>query len=159
MNIGKLEDKLVCFLSPIKFAAFTSIILAVFIRVANPFYHFIGGPNTTPLTPVPEAILKATFIFCGLFALLGNGRTIKLRLSIVLIPYYYLALLYIVKFFQTFTQSLVLPMIVLTMFSLWLLLAGEYYESNNRKCPNFVDSYVDWLVAQFNFKSNRQDKG
>jgi len=156
MDERKLIHKAICFLSPIKFSAWGIILLSFFSNLSNPFFHYLGGPSSTAPIPIPEFILKAFFFFCGAFALLGNGKTIKARLTVVLIPYYYLAILYIVKFIQTGTESLMLPMITLVTTSVWLLIVGEYYESTDRKCPSFVDSYVDWLIAQFNYKNYRK---
>jgi hypothetical protein len=156
MSIGELRHKIVCFLSPIKFSAWGIMLLAFFSNLANPFFHYVGGPNGTPFTPIPEYVLKAIFFFCGAFALLGNGKTIKARLTAVLIPNYYLATLYTMKFIQTGTESLILPMITLITTSLWLLIVGEHYESTDRKCPSFIDSYIDWLSAKLNYKTYRK---
>lgn len=157
MNMQKIANKVICFLSPMKFAAWLVLILAFFTKLSNPFYHFEGGPNSIPPTPLPEAIFKTFFIFCAMFVLLGNGKTVKLRLSLLMIPFYYLTIVFVHKFWQTNTQSLLLPMIILGILTVWIGIAGEYYESNHGKCPDFVDSYVDWLAAKFNFKSYRQD--
>lgn len=159
MDTRGFSHKVVCFLSPIKFSAWGIILLALFANLSNPFFHYVGGPNTTPMTPIPEYILKAVFFFCGGFALLGNGKTIRMRLNLVLIPSYYLAILYIIKFIQTGIESLILPIAILVWSSIWLTIVGEHYESTDRKCPSFVDSYINWLSAKFNYKNNRKVKG
>jgi len=121
-KLHSFYEKLIKFLTPVKLAALILVILGVLDHLT---YFDVYGTRGECLE---EALVRSFFIFCGLFALFGNGKTAKLRTFIVSIPYYYLSIFYLVSGFQLNSDSLLTLAVPSAVFAIWLNFAGYYYE-------------------------------
>lgn len=118
--LKKLRD----FLSPIRLMGFMDLGIALIDNLSNPLEH---NPLSTSGSII-EIILQAIAMFCGIFAIMGNGRTRRIRAIVVSLPILYLAILYTISYINTQTHVLLLPILFLWLTSLWLILVGDNYE-------------------------------
>jgi len=134
------------FFTPTKMTALMVFLFAALVNVANPFEHSVDTGSW--YVPIPNFAIRTLFIFCGLFSLMGNGNTVKIRHMMVSIPMVYLSIIYLQKYIETHVHSLILPTILLCVYTAWLVLTGECYDYAIKRCPSVVDSYINWTIAK-----------
>lgn len=109
------------FLTPIKGSAIVLILLGILDNLTYIQHSQVENP-------LAETLVRSFFIFCGLFAVLGNGKTAKLRAFIVSIPYFYLAIFFLVTATFLGDKSLFVIGVPPALFGIWLIVAGSDYE-------------------------------
>jgi hypothetical protein len=109
--------------SPVKMLSLMLIIMAFIDHLTEPL--FLVGYEKTFLT---ETLMRIVFFFIGFFGLLGNGRTKEVRARIVSMPFAYLASLYVIKYYHSMEDWLLLPLSILLVLTLWIVLIGAKYE-------------------------------
>ena len=108
--------------TPIKMLSVLLILLGAVDHLADPIEHVHLEECTT------EWLIRSLFVFAGMFGIMGNGRTSDLRAVVVGLPYLYLATLYIIRYIQTGTIALLLPLIIISVLGLWTVFIGGEYE-------------------------------
>ncbi len=132
-------------MTPVKLFAVLLIIFGIFDHLTNPM-----NIGTEPSNLLVETLVRGLFIFSGLFCLLGNGRTTKIRAYFTGVPYIYLSIFYLIHYLNNDIAVIILPMILTGFIGLWLVIAGEYYESNKSRTSSSNSRFFDWLSAEFN---------
>ncbi len=73
-------------------------------------------------------LIICIFIFCGIYGLIGNGKTKRIRATVVSLPLLYLASFYLIMLFK-FSNDVFITLIVLSgVPALWVLLFGDRYD-------------------------------
>jgi hypothetical protein len=111
-----------CFFSPLRTLSILLIVLATLDHLYNPFMHISEDTN------LAETIIRAIFLFSGIFGLLGNGKHLQVRAVIVGYPYIYLAVVYLLKFVDTGVQAIIIPFVFTLLIGLWTIIFGAYNE-------------------------------
>jgi hypothetical protein len=124
--------KLKCIFTPLRTLSILLIILATLDHLYNPFLH--TGADTS----IQEWIIRIIFLFCGIFGLLGNGRYLQLRATIVGFPYIYLATIYTIELINTGVQAIVIPLAFSSLIGVWTLIFGAYNEHRNTSLLNCI---------------------
>lgn len=126
MQLTSIFKKLYYFITPLKALSTLLILLAVFNHLYNPFEHFANG--VTIGTSVGESIARTTFMFCGIFGFLGNGRTKRIRAILVSFPFLYLGIFFFIAYIMNGIQTLISPMLTYLVLGLWAFISGARYE-------------------------------
>lgn len=132
MNLRKICKLLEKVMSPIFGAAFLLLLLALADHLTHPIGH-----EGLPPDAIFEKIIRGWFFFAGIFGLIGNGKTERVRGIMVTIPYIYLGTFYWISYFDLETKTLILPAIIVSSISVWLLLQGVTNELKQRVCSRF----------------------
>lgn len=147
----KLYDYLIKFkefLTPLKMLSILLILMGLVDNLRNPIEHY---PQEGIMY---ETILRAIFIFCGFFGLLGNGNTVEMRAFFVGLPYLWLAVLYGKSIVTTGVEAAILPFVITLILGLWTVFIGGYYDgrtiSVNYSRFNGVDTKPDNEVGRKN---------
>lgn len=124
----KLYDYLMRFknyLTPLKMLSATLIVMGLVDNLRNPIEHY-------PQENVEiEIVIRAIFIFCGFFGILGNGSTTNIRAFFVGLPYLWLAVLYAQAIITTNVEAAVLPFVITLILGLWTVFIGGHYDTGN----------------------------
>lgn len=120
-KVREFIDKTIRFLTPVKGAALILVVLGVLDHLT--YLDFSGEESFWT-----EALVRSFFIFCGIFGLIGNGKTARLRTFIVSIPYLYLSIFYIVSGMAINSDTITVLSVPPGLFAMWLNIAGSYYE-------------------------------
>jgi hypothetical protein len=124
MNIKNFLSKIKSKVTPVRVFATLLVIIGLLDHLSNPIDVY-----TEPTSVMLETFIRAIFIFAGLFCIIGNGRTTKIRTTIVGIPYLYLAFFYGMRVYFEISQASLIPCAITTFLGLWLVIEGENYES------------------------------
>ncbi len=122
MLYTKLSHKLITFFSPLKTLAFLLLILSIVNHLYNPFMHGASGDT------LQEFTARLIFMFCGLFGIMGNGKTLRIRALVIGFPFIYLAVIYLLKLISTGIQTITIPLTVFSILGLWVIFLGAEYE-------------------------------
>lgn len=124
----KIYDKVANYITPIKATAFMILILGLVDNLTSPLQHALGGGSLNYSQTPFELIVRGLFIFCGIFGLVGNGKTKRLRATIVSLPLLYLASFYLILWLE-YRNDVFFSLITLTGIpGLWVLLFGDKYD-------------------------------
>lgn len=123
----KVYNKLGSIITPIKLMSTIVLLIGVFDNITNLLQHARGGTTIFEATPI-EWVARVLFIFCGIFGLIGNGRTKRIRATIVSIPLIYLSIFYTIILIEHNNNILYVPIILSGLTGLWTLLFGDIYE-------------------------------
>ena len=123
-----------CIFSPLRTLSILLILLATLDHLYNPFLH-TGTDNS-----LQEWIIRALFLFCGIFGVLGNGKHIQLRATVVGFPFIYLAIVYSLELARTGVQTIVIPLAFTSVIGIWTLVFGAYNEYRTRSLLNCISN-------------------
>lgn len=128
MKIKKIYDKIAYMFTPIKMLSLLILSIGLVDNITSLLQHASRNGVIVFQDTNLEFIIRVLFIFCGLFGILGNGRTKRIRATIVSFPLLYLATLYIILYIQ-FHNGVLLTFIAMTAIpALWVILFGDIYE-------------------------------
>ena len=123
-----MYDKIANFVTPIKGIAFMVLLLGLVDNLTSPLQHALGGGSLTYSQTPLEIIIRVIFIFCGVFGLIGNGRTARIRATVVSLPLLYLSVFYTIMLFK-YNNHVFIALIVLSGIpGLWTLLFGDRHD-------------------------------
>ena len=127
-RILNMYDKVANFVTPIKGIAFMVLLLGLVDNLTSPLQHALGGGSLTYSQTPLEIIIRVIFIFCGVFGLIGNGRTARIRATVVSLPLLYLSVFYTIMLFK-YNNHVFIALIVLSGIpGLWTLLFGDRHD-------------------------------
>lgn len=126
--IHKTYTRIVKNLTPIKYKSITLIILGIIDHLSNPIEHLHAGKLYSGTETLVEIILRTLFIFCGVFGLMGNGKTKLIRATVVGLPYIYLSIYYLIYFIENGVHILLIPMLLAGTIGFWSIFLGANYE-------------------------------
>ena len=122
LNILKIE------FTPIKLFSIIIIAIALVRNLSSPITQIPTETNSLGF------LIKAFFLFCGIFGLMGNGKTSAIRAIVIAIPYMYLFVLYLITFILTDNIQTLSPISMHLFIGIWLSLFGAKYEPRH---PDF----------------------
>jgi hypothetical protein len=135
MNLYLTWKKYSVIISPVRVLALLLIILGLLDNLTHPTKH-----NLDPSGGF-ELALRILFIFCGVYGIMGSGKSKQIRATLVGIPYVYLAVLYGIAYLQSGYVTPVLPMTIAGVLGLWTITIGATYERRDVSINNnIIDS-------------------
>jgi len=135
MNAYLTWKKYGVILSPVRVLALLLIILGLLDNLTHPTQHTLDQSGGF------ELALRILFIFCGVYGIMGNGKSKQIRATLVGIPYIYLAVLYGIAYLESGYITPVLPMVIAGVLGLWTILIGATYERRDISINNnIIDS-------------------
>jgi hypothetical protein len=111
-------------ITPIRMFSIMLVLLVIFWEFIRPVDYFSGGAYNTYVCEIMQVLVA----ICGIFGLMGNGKTAKIRASIVSMPFLYLATLYVMQAILQKQEFAVIGIIVYGLIGLWLAIFGYRYE-------------------------------
>jgi len=114
-------------ITPVKMLSLMTILIGIFDHVSNPIEHK-GSAGLFQTNIFLESSIRFIFIFCGIFGLIGNGKSARIRATISALPLVYLASYYTILYIQNGLNVLIIPIILSWGVSLWTILLGAKYE-------------------------------
>lgn len=127
-NLVKLYFKARAIFTPVRAIALISVILGLVDNLSNPIRHTLNNQIIHEVDPFVEWAVRCSFIFCGFFGLLGNGRTKIIRATTVSLPFLYLGIYYLIIYMEYRNSASFIPMFTTLILGLWTLFFGEHYE-------------------------------
>jgi len=127
-RIMKVYNKISKYLTAIKMVSITILLLGLFDNLTSPLQHIQGGGTTEFESSSVEWVIRSVFIFCGMFGILGNGGTRRVRATVVAIPLVYLTTFYFILYLQYHNTILFVPMILAGTPAAWILLFGDLHD-------------------------------
>jgi len=135
MNLYLTWRKYSVIITPVRILALLLIILGLLDNLTNPTQHTLDQSSGF------ELALRILFIFCGIYGIMGNGKSKQIRATLVGVPYIYLAVLYGIAYLQTGYVTPVLPMTIAGIIGLWTITIGATYERRDISINNnIIDS-------------------
>lgn len=127
MKIKSAFEKIAYMFTPIKMLSLLVLSIGIVDNITSLLQHATGGITVYESTTL-EFVVRIIFIFCGIFGILGNGRTKRIRATIVSFPLLYLASLYLILFIQYHNEILLAFIAMTAIPALWVVLFGDKYE-------------------------------
>lgn len=119
--------KIAKFLTPIKMIALLVLLLGLVDNITSPLQHAIGGGLVYSQTPL-EIVIRILFVFCGIYGLIGNGKTRRARATAVSLPLLYMFCFYFILWIQYSNDAFIALMTISGVPGLWTLLFGDRYD-------------------------------
>jgi len=127
-RILNMYNKAANYVTPIRGIAFMVLLLGLVDNLTSPLQHALGGGSLNYSQTPLEIIIRVLFIFCGIFGLIGNGRTVRIRATVVSLPLLYLSIFYTIMLFK-YDNNVFIGLIVLAGIpGLWTLLFGDRHD-------------------------------
>lgn len=110
------------YFTPLKFAAFIVLCLGIIDGFNFSFF------NKITYDFIINFIIRVLMFFAAFFAIFGNGKVKRTRATIISTPILYFGIYNILMYFQSNLLHYFLVFVVFSLWGLWLLLFGDYYE-------------------------------
>jgi len=108
--------------------AFTVLVLGLVDNLTSPLQHAIGGGDTVYSQTPLEIAIRILFVFCGIYGLMGNGKTKRTRATVVALPMLYLMAFYLLMWLKFDNDTFIALMALTGIPGLWMLLFGDNYD-------------------------------
>jgi hypothetical protein len=113
-------------IAPTKTTALMVLTLGLVDNITSPLQHAINGGVVYTQTSL-EIIIRIFFVFCGIYGLIGNGRSARIRATVVSLPLLYLLAFYTMMWIQYNNDAFLALMCLTGIPGVWILLFGDTY--------------------------------